>query len=190
MSLQGVLLALLSSEPDSGYGLSRRLRKELAHVWEARLQQIYVELSRLENEGLVEVRRVRQRSRPAKKVYRLTESGEESLEAWLASNAPSVPHRDERLARLLFLRGMPAHVLTEHLETWLEGARADVATLEHRLSLLSRTDPTVLGTLLTLDVALARARCEVGWCGRVLAAVGRAAQAAEQPETLTTTLTA
>ena len=45
MSLRFVLLGLLTSEPNTGYGLGRLLRGEMNHLREASLQQIYTELS-------------------------------------------------------------------------------------------------------------------------------------------------
>ena len=54
MSLRYALLALLTSEPMTGYDISRRFQSSVGHVWHAHDSQIYPELRKMEAEGLVE----------------------------------------------------------------------------------------------------------------------------------------
>jgi PadR family transcriptional regulator AphA len=171
MSLRGVLLALLSKEPNTGYGLGRQLRDDLSHLWEARLQQIYVELTKLEAGGLVDVEAVNVPNRPPKKVYSLTEAGERALDSWLAEPAPRVAARDERLMRLYCLERMPRDVMARRLEEWREQWQDEAKTLEARRSQISRTEPAQLGPLLSVEAALARAECNVAFCERALATI-------------------
>ena len=53
MSLRFVLLSWLSKEPATGYRLGRSLHSDLNHLWEAHSQQVYLELGKLETQGLV-----------------------------------------------------------------------------------------------------------------------------------------
>jgi DNA-binding PadR family transcriptional regulator len=175
MSLRGVLLALLSEEPNTGYGLGRLLRSELSHLWEARLQQIYVELTKLEADGLVDVEAVNLPNRPPKKVYSLTVAGERALDEWLAEPPPRVPARDERLMRLYCLERMPPELMAQRLEEWEEEWRAQAETLEALRLQIARVEPVQLGRLLTLEAALARAECNVAICERAIATLTRAA---------------
>jgi len=82
--MREALLALLSKEPSHGYELHQRLSAALGEA-EAGLNpgQVYVALSRLERGGLVQVRDVRQGSRPDKKVYEITAAGREVVGQWL-----------------------------------------------------------------------------------------------------------
>jgi len=93
MTLRAVLLALLSKEPNTGYGLGRLLRDDLHYLWDARLQQIYAELARLRAGGLLEVETIALPNRPPKKVYSLTPEGEEGLDDWLL--VPPAPHANK-----------------------------------------------------------------------------------------------
>lgn len=187
MSLRGVLLALLSKEPNTGYGLGRQLRYDLSHLWEARLQQIYVELAKLEAGGLVDVEAINVPNRPPKKVYSLTGAGERALDSWLAEPAPRGAARDERLMRLYCLDRIPSELMAQRLEEWREQWRAEAQALEARRSQISRTAAAQLGPLLSIEATLARAECNVAFCERALATivgVESGIPAEEQPQPL------
>jgi DNA-binding PadR family transcriptional regulator len=89
------ILGLLSREELSGYDLTGRMRARVGHFWEARHSQIYPELARLEEGGLVTHRVVEQQDRPDKKVYRITPSGLETLKEWVTEPPAPRPARDE-----------------------------------------------------------------------------------------------
>jgi DNA-binding PadR family transcriptional regulator len=89
------ILGLLSREELSGYDLAGRMRAAVGHFWEARHSQIYPELARLEEEGLVSHRVVEQRERPDKKVYKITPAGAESLKTWVTAAPAPRAARDE-----------------------------------------------------------------------------------------------
>jgi DNA-binding PadR family transcriptional regulator len=82
--VQEVLLALLASEASHGYQLRARLALALGPLAGALNEgQVYVTLTRLERAGLLESQRVGQTDRPDRKVYALTESGRERVDAWM-----------------------------------------------------------------------------------------------------------
>ena len=89
------ILGLLSREELSGYDLMGRMRARVGHFWEARHSQIYPELARLEEVGLVTHRVVEQQDRPDKKVYKITPSGLEALKEWVTEPPAPRPARDE-----------------------------------------------------------------------------------------------
>ncbi len=168
MSLQSVLLALLSKEPNTGYGVGRLLRHELSHLWEARLQQIYGELARLQAEGLVEVQRIDLPNRPAKKVYSLTSAGQQALDEWLSQRPAAHSCKDDFLVRLYCLERMPKDVAIRRVEERLAEYEDEVNELRDRVAQTPRTDPLQLGHLLALEAALARAEGQSLWCAKAL----------------------
>ena len=89
------ILGLLSREELSGYDLTSRMRARVGYFWEARHSQIYPELARLEERGLVTHRVVEQRDRPDKKVYRITPRGLDTLREWVTEPPPPRAARDE-----------------------------------------------------------------------------------------------
>lgn len=75
MSLRHAVLAALVHGEASGYELAKRFDAGVANFWHARPQQLYAELTRLHNEGLVKATEVVQVSRPTKRLFSLTDNG-------------------------------------------------------------------------------------------------------------------
>lgn len=83
--MQDVVLGLLAKEPAHGYELRTRLQDALGPLRDAlNAGQIYVTLTRLEKAGLVTAEHVGQASRPDRKVYALTATGQRRVQDWLA----------------------------------------------------------------------------------------------------------
>lgn len=81
--VQEVLLALIAKEPSHAYGLRARLALALGPLATALNDgQLYVTLARLEKAGLVSSARVGQSARPDRKVYALTDAGQQRVLGW------------------------------------------------------------------------------------------------------------
>ncbi|MGJ6965619.1 PadR family transcriptional regulator [Streptosporangium sp. G11] len=84
--MQDAVLAMLAKEPSHGYNLGLRLRRALGPLGGSmNAGQIYVTLARLEKAGLV----VHERAdglpdRPDRKVYALTQAGQQRVTTWLS----------------------------------------------------------------------------------------------------------
>ena len=115
MSLKHAIIALLDLEPGSGYDLVKRFNSSVGHFWSSSHQQVYQELSRLSEEGLVEFETVRQAGRPDKKIYRVTAAGSAELRAWLETPAKSFKYRDPLLIKLFAGRNTAADGLLDEL---------------------------------------------------------------------------
>ncbi len=184
MSLRHVLLTVLSKEPNSGYGIGRLLQKELNHIWDARLQQIYGELAKLQADGLMDVESVDLPNRPAKKIYSLTAAGRAELDRWLTDRPAPHTNKDNLLVRLYCVERIPPDVLIRHLEEERDAYEAETRELRHRLAQASRTEPSQLGLLLTLEAARCRADSQAAWCVKTLAWLRGQTQAAGSPDSL------
>ncbi len=93
------LLGLLAREPLSGYALTSQLKGRIGPFWSTTHSQVYPELSRLENGGLVAHRVVEQSDRPDKKVYSITAEGLKALKEWVTSSVEPRTTRDELVLR-------------------------------------------------------------------------------------------
>ena len=78
------ILGLLSIVPMSGYDLFQAVDRSVSRFWPISKSQVYAELARLEPLGLVDGTDIPQERLPDKRVFRLTEAGEQALDAWLA----------------------------------------------------------------------------------------------------------
>ncbi|GAA2746361.1 PadR family transcriptional regulator [Kitasatospora cinereorecta] len=101
MALRNALMAALLDGEASGYDLAKGFDASVANYWTATPQQLYRELDRMEDEGLVAARVVEQERRPNKRLFSLTAAGRAALHAYTAE-PPARPTaiRDELLVKV------------------------------------------------------------------------------------------
>ena len=118
MSLDAAILGFLGERPRSGYDLKTRCFDGAARdFWTADQAQIYRTLERLETAKLVTLTRKRQSGKPDRKVYSLTDLGQQTLSAWVESTIPLPPSRDAFLLQLYFAADCTDDELAEHLRS-------------------------------------------------------------------------
>ncbi|MFX1425518.1 MAG: helix-turn-helix transcriptional regulator [Promethearchaeota archaeon] len=74
-----IIESIFNSKQLSGYDLIRNLNRHFAGTWEAHSGTIYPILSKLEKDGFLSAQKVKSPIGPLRKVYSLTEAGEELL---------------------------------------------------------------------------------------------------------------
>jgi DNA-binding PadR family transcriptional regulator len=125
VSLRHALLGLLAEQPASGWDLTHRFDEVLGSVWPAGHPQIYGELRRLHEDGLIELESEGPRRR---KAYRITDEGIEAVRSWLTSTEVDHTMRLEPLLRSVFFWLMTADELTDHLAREADYYRTLAAT--------------------------------------------------------------
>jgi DNA-binding PadR family transcriptional regulator len=102
-----LVLGMLRLGATSGYAVKKATDISTRVFFPTSLAQVYPELARLENDGLV-TRREDPHGARARSAYNLTVSGEKALLGWLRSArfAPT-QFRDEGLLRLFFADALP-----------------------------------------------------------------------------------
>lgn len=175
MSLKYAVLAALLEGEASGYELSKVFDVSFANFWPATPQQLYRELERLAQDGLVEARFVRQERRPNKRMFTLTDAGREDLRTF-AAEPPRRPIaiRDELLIKLQAMEDPEAtRALIEERMTWSRGKLGRYERVRDRL-LDGRTEDEYLreseriGPYLTLLAGISFEQEILRWCERVL----------------------
>ena len=101
-----VVLGMLSLGPRSGYDIKRVVDRSTRFFWAASYGQIYPELRRLEEEGLIEGEDAPSGGR-SRRVYKLTKAGRDALREWLFGSTVTIEYRDESLLRLFFADSLP-----------------------------------------------------------------------------------
>jgi DNA-binding PadR family transcriptional regulator len=112
MSLRHALLGLLVEHPASGYDLLKTFGSSLANVWPATQSQIYGELGKLADAGLIVVSEEGPRGR---KEYTLTDPGLTELRRWLTETEPQRT-RSDVLLRVFFLGVLTPHQARDYLD--------------------------------------------------------------------------
>src|SRR6478672_6222437 len=97
---------MVSREARSGYEIKAAVDNSTRFFWAASYGQIYPELKRLSEAGLVEGADSPTGGRK-RTVYKITAGGEEELVAWLRQAPEVFEMRDEGLLKLFFAEALP-----------------------------------------------------------------------------------
>jgi DNA-binding PadR family transcriptional regulator len=159
-----VILGALRHGPKSGYEIKKLVDKATRFFWAASYGQIYPELRRLQEQGLIETsdeqvggrRRVR---------YRLTRAGRAKLVRWLREPAAGYELRDEGLLKLFFADALSAD---EALELVRAFRREREAILE-KLRAIDVPSGKGQGSfpLVVLSYGIEFHEWVIGWCSRL-----------------------
>jgi PadR family transcriptional regulator AphA len=159
-----VILGMVSREPRSGYEIKAAVDNSTRFFWAASYGQIYPELKRLSEAGLVEgvdsPRGERRRT-----VYGITKAGKAELREWLRQPPETAEMREEGLLKLFFAGALPPEEAVEILR----------AMREQRLDLSERLrsmEPTKLEMEDPYPLMVLRAGIEFNewfaeWCERM-----------------------
>jgi DNA-binding PadR family transcriptional regulator len=116
MALSHAILAVLASRSCSGYDLAKQFDGSVGFFWHATHQQIYRELTKLEESGWVDGLVVEQNGRPDKKSYSINAAGTLHLQDWIAQPTSLSPMKDELLTKLFVGHLVPIETLLQRLE--------------------------------------------------------------------------
>jgi DNA-binding PadR family transcriptional regulator len=179
MSLRHGLLGLLTVSAASGYDLLKHFNSSLAFVWPATQSQLYTELNRMADDGLIEVSTTGRRNR---KEYAITPTGREELHTWLRDVAPERTRRNDAMLRVFFLWTLPP----QEARTFLEREANAYQSMRDQLTRLRDTldwdqTPFDLCGRLALEAGLRTAATYRDWAEWALDRTGRPGHA--QPPT-------
>ena len=155
-----VILGMLAFGKNTGYEIKQFVDKTTRFFWAASYGQIYPELKRLEDQGLVRGRPEPSGGR-ARTVFELTDAGHAELTRWLSSeDEQSYELRDEGMLKLFFSDSLP--------ERRIENIRAMRERQERKLAQLRAIEPMAQhgpeGARLTLELGLGFTQWMIDWC--------------------------
>lgn len=116
MALVHTILAVLVEQPCSGYDLRKRFEGSVGFFWKTSFQQIYRELTKLEDQGLLQAQVIQQENRPDKKIYSVTETGKQYLRDWIAYPSEVSSLKDDLLVKLFAGYLVPTPTIVAELE--------------------------------------------------------------------------
>lgn len=127
MSLKHILLGILQ-QPKSGYDIKKMFDEVFSNFWAAELSQIYPQLRKLKEQGLLTVESVPSDKGPDKKLYEVTPAGQQELVKWLAEGPITNTEKLAYLAQTFFLGALPddearidfLEQLHAHMKQWHE----------------------------------------------------------------------
>ena len=176
MSLRDAVLAALLEGESSGYDLAKGFDASVANFWMATPQQLYRELDRLAEQGLVQARIVHQERRPNKRMFSLTEAGYEAIHEFTARAPKPSVIRDELMVKVAAADCGDARAVRDFIVERLQWAAAKLQRYERfRTRLLDgRTEQDYLaqaervGPYLTLLRGISFEQENIRWAERAL----------------------
>jgi DNA-binding PadR family transcriptional regulator len=136
-----VILGMIRGEPRSGYKIKSLVDETTRFFWAASYGQIYPELKKLAEAGLIEGIDSPTGGR-RRTVYEITTDGEEELKAWLRQPPETYEMREEGLLKLFFADALPPAEAVEILRAMRSHRLAVAAQLrEMEPKTLEKEDP-------------------------------------------------
>jgi len=178
MALKHTILAFLSRQPMSGYDVAKEFAEGFGSCfWKASQQQIYAELTKLEQQGNVSYEAIPQPGRLDKKIYSITEQGQQELIDWLAKPCEPTAMRED-----LGVMGLAGHLVSSqvvireierrrqlHLEMVEQVKKLD----EHFTKHLDSLELKDLYMHLIIRRGIRYQEDWVAWCDEALAAIAQ-----------------
>ncbi len=159
-----VILGLVRKEPRSGYEIKAVVDKSTRFFWAASYGQIYPELKRLAEAGLV-VGIDSPTGGRRRTVYEITADGEAELKAWLRLPPVTFEMREEGLLKLFFAAALPRTEAVEILRTMRahrEAVNAQLCAMEGEKTEIDDPFP-----LIVLRGGIEFTEWFAGWCERM-----------------------
>jgi DNA-binding PadR family transcriptional regulator len=158
-----VILGFLSWNPKSGYDIKRLVDESTRFFWAASYGQIYPELKRLAEAGLIEGAAEPQGGR-RRIVYSLTPEGSARLRDWLEVEPELFEMRDEGLLKLFFAAAEP-----EAAASAIAAKRRRHEETLRRFRELEATGKPEGYALRVLGYGIECQEWNIAWCERALA---------------------
>lgn len=123
MSLPHVILTVLSTRDATGYDITKEFSASIGYFWKASHQQVYRELNKMGQQGLVTCVLEPQEGKPDRKVYSITDAGRRALGEWFYQPTAHPTVRDEFSAKLMACSVQPADPFRDQLAELIEESR-------------------------------------------------------------------
>lgn len=194
MSLRNALLVKLLDGEATGYELAGRFGTSAANYWSVRPAQLYAELTRMEEDGLVAAETVVQSKRPNKRLFSLTAAGIGELQRYAREPSGRMSVKDELMIKVAGIdvsdRAALLGDIARRRQASVDMLRSYEATRQDMLDgrdeeTFVQTAPRI-GPYLTLLRGIASERGTIAWCdtaARIIAERHNRADTQEHPIT-------
>lgn len=178
-TLKYVILGLLMERPMTGYDIVKTFSERLNEFWYAKHSQIYPELKRLEEEGLVEFSIQITGEVMEKKCYFLTDKGKQEFKRWLKAETDLEPApKDVFRLKVYFLAFLEPEKRQEifQQQICLHQERLSHLVKEYeKYSALPEASDPALGDYMVLEHGVMRERMTIEWLEKCICQLKSAA---------------
>lgn len=186
MSLRSVILVVLADGEHSGYEITKEFETVLGYFWSASHQQVYRELGKMHDEGLVRCRLAPQAGKPDRKVYSITDTGRAHLLSWLEAPAAHPPVRNPLLVKVYAGMLLGPDRLAGHVDAFRKEAQDALARFGAIRDEHYKEDPGAMEdwkklAYLTLRYGMLRREADQRWAAEALRVMQSMGQGHDTP---------
>ncbi len=171
-TLKYAILGLINRHDMTGYDITKEFSQGLSNFWNAKHSQIYPELKKLTDEGLVSFEIVIAGDVLEKKLYSITEKGQHELKKWLLRDDPIEPTPKDKFRLRMYFSDEISHAQqVALLHQQLEKRLVKHSFLEeHFKTYIKRPNAgsAAFGDYIVLEGALLRESAYIQWIRKVL----------------------
>lgn len=169
-TLKYAILGLINREAMTGYDLMKVFNLELVNFWYAQHSQIYPELKKLTDEGLITYETVLQGEKLEKKLYSITAAGEKAFLSWIAKQDLLEPTpKDIFRLKAYFIESMTKEDILRQFHYQLDQRQEKLGKLEATMlqhpyaRTISDVISPLYGDYIVLKGAIMRERTYIDW---------------------------
>lgn len=161
------ILGLINKQNITGYDLAKIFNDSVADFWNANQSQIYPELKKLVQAGLIQYEVLIQGEVLEKKLYSITEKGKKALEKWISEDEPPLPQsKDIFKLRIYFAEHLNKEQLLEKFKN--RQIRCKNLLERYKIKISEYQDleyivPEKLGDFLLLKNAIKQLEAQISW---------------------------
>ncbi len=164
-----VILGLLQEEDLSGYEIKRIIDVRMSFFWQESYGQIYPELNRLLEEGLISTADIpkTEKSKREKTKYRITDAGTQILKSWMEHENEKDSSRSEFLLKLYLSTKQNKNEMRQHVVRFQEESEQRLQLFQLFQSQLTRdinVHKNHRQILMVLDLGVRQAQLYIQWC--------------------------
>lgn len=165
------ILGLLTWGAMTGYELKSTLESSVGNFWSESFGQIYPELRRLEQNGLVTSASEGEETGKSRRRYAITEAGRGTLKTWLAEPPKPRPPRSELLLKIFFARQGNIEDILKHVEDAKQAYISKKTALEKKTGVLKskfKKNPALPFWLMTIRNGQLSYAATIDWCDETI----------------------
>lgn len=173
MSINYTILGLLTGKEMSGYDLKKIIQELDFLPWSGNNNQVYKALIQLQDQDLVKNRIEHQEGAPSKKIYSITQLGEERLRSWSRDNPPSLPEFKKLfLAQLAFAGEEGESLLSQYESSLQEQLAYYQEKRERQTGFPKKTQRETYIWDMLYENLIASYQCELAWARKTKKGLG------------------
>lgn len=163
------VLGILSMGPHTGYDIKQHMEQSTSYFWNENYGQIYPSLAELLDQEDIAVEIIRQKGKPDKKLYSITDQGKQTLSDWLSQPMDHLValKKNELLLRVFFGSNSSPEIIIKHIQEHRSKLKESLHVfekLEEWLQSSEAKDHNYKYWMITINYGKSQFKSLIDWC--------------------------